>query len=65
MRKQSTHLTYLNYVDSFSYAHNQGCTDAESHIAEATKFCTVASNIYGSSVWNLFHITHLAHIILR
>jgi hypothetical protein len=65
MRKQNRHLVYLNYDDSFNDVYNQGCTYAESHIAGATKFLTVASNIYGPSVWNLFHTTHLApkHLI--
>jgi len=49
----------------FNDAYNQGCTDAESHIAGATKFRTVASTIYRLSVWNLFHITHLAAKNLR
>jgi len=65
MRKQNTHLLYLNYDENFNDAYNQGCTDAESHIVGATKFRTVASNIYGPLVWNLFHITHLAPKNLR
>jgi len=31
----------------------------------ATKFCTVAPNICGSSVWTLLHVTILAPRILR
>jgi hypothetical protein len=65
MRKQNTHLLYLNYDDSFNYAYNQGCTDAESHIVGATKFRTVASSIYGLLVWNLVRITHLTPKYLR
>jgi len=65
MRKQNTHLLYINYDDTFNEAYNQACTDAESHIAGAAKLRTVASKIYGPSVWNLFHITPLAPKNLR
>jgi hypothetical protein len=31
----------------------------------ATKYCTLALNICGSSGWNLLHVTLLAPILLR
>jgi hypothetical protein len=34
-------------------------------VSRATKFCNVESNICGSSVWNLPHVTFLAPRILR
>jgi hypothetical protein len=34
------------------------------HVTAATEFGTIASNIYVSSVWKLFHITIRAHGIL-
>jgi hypothetical protein len=34
-------------------------------VPAATKFCTVATNICGISLRNLFHVTHLAPGILR
>jgi len=34
-------------------------------VARATKFCTVVPNIYASSVWNWFHVIHLAPRRLR
>jgi hypothetical protein len=43
----------------------QGCTNPGRRVARATKFCMVATNICGSSVWNLLHFTLLASRILR
>jgi hypothetical protein len=34
-------------------------------VARATRHCVVATNIFGSAVWILFHVTLLAHRILR
>jgi hypothetical protein len=39
--------------------------DVQILIAVATKFCTLASNIFGPFVWNLPHDTLLAPNILR
>jgi len=43
----------------------RGCTHPTSQIAQVTKFCMVAHNICGTSVWNLFHVTLLAPRILK
>ena len=43
----------------------QGYTNTGSQVAQATKFGLVMPNIYGSSVWNLLHITLLVPRILR
>jgi hypothetical protein len=43
----------------------QGCTNAGRQDAVANKFCTMALNICGSSVWNLGHVTFLAPSILK
>ena len=42
-----------------------GCTNLGCRIAQATKFCTVAPNNCGSSIWNLFHVTRLSPRNLR
>lgn len=47
------HILYQRFT-------NTGC-----QVAAATKFCTVATNIYGSSVWNLLHVDLLASRILK
>ena len=44
---------------------NQGCTNLRCHAAQPTKFCTVAPNVCGSSVWHLLHVTILVSRILR
>ena len=50
------HLPYiLQNFEPFYY----GCTNSRHQVAMATKFCTVVSNIFGSSVWNLLHVTFL------
>jgi len=43
----------------------QGCTNPGDQVTVVTKFCTVASNICGPSVWYLLHVTLLAPTILR
>jgi hypothetical protein len=42
----------------------QGCKTFWLEVTWATKFCMVATDICGSSEWNLFHVTLLAPIIL-
>ena len=44
---------------------HQGCTNPGCQVAWATKFYTVAPNIRGSLVRNLFHVTLLATKNLR
>ena len=39
--------------------------DLRLQVVLASKFCTVAPNICGTSVWNLLHVTFLAPRILR
>jgi len=43
----------------------EGCKNPLGQVAVATKFCVVASNICGFSVWTLLHVTVLAPRILR
>ena len=43
----------------------QGYTNPGRQVTRTTKFCAVAPNIFGSSVWNLLHVTILAPRILR
>jgi hypothetical protein len=43
----------------------QGFTNPGRQPVLGTKFCTVAPNIGGSSVWNLLYVTLLAPRILR
>jgi len=42
----------------------KGYTNLGHQVAQKSKFCTVASNICGFSVWSLFHVTLLAPKIL-
>jgi hypothetical protein len=35
---------------------NQGCTDPGHEVAHANKFCNVANNILGPSIWDRFHV---------
>jgi len=35
----------------------RGCTNPSSQVVQGTEFCTVASNICGSSQWKFLHIT--------
>jgi hypothetical protein len=42
-----------------------GCTNPWHQVAVATKFRTVAHNTFGSSIWNLLHVTILVTRILR
>ena len=37
----------------------QGCINRGARVVLTTKFCPVASNICGSSLWNLLHVTPL------
>jgi len=43
----------------------QRCTQPGRQVAMAVKFCTVAADICGDSMWNLLHVTLLASRILR
>lgn len=43
----------------------QGCTNPWHQVAMATKFCTVAPNIFGSSVWHFLRVVLIASRILR
>jgi len=43
----------------YTIAQGRGCTHPRRQVAVATKLCTVAPNICGSSVWNLLQITLL------
>jgi hypothetical protein len=43
----------------------QGCTNPGRLAAVATKLCTVAPNVCGSSVWELFHVSCLVPRILK
>lgn len=43
----------------------QACTNPGRQVPMATKFCTVAPNICGSSVWNLFRVAFLTPNILK
>jgi hypothetical protein len=44
---------------------NVTACNTDSQVARTTKFCTVAPNICGSSVWNFLHVTILVPRILR
>ena len=39
----------------------QGCTNPRNQVTWVTKFCMVAPNICGSSVWYMFYIIPVAH----
>ena len=43
----------------------QGCTNPYRKVAVASKVCTVAPNICGSSVWKLLYVTSLGLRIFR
>jgi len=47
------------------WAITQGCTNSECLVSVAIRRYTVASDICGSLVWNLLHITLLLPTILR
>jgi hypothetical protein len=49
---------YFSYL--FQDGPEQGYTNPWCHITMVCKLCKVATNICGSSVWNLFHVTILA-----
>jgi len=42
-----------------------GYVNYRCQVVRATNFCTVLPNICVLSIWNLFHVTHLAPKILR
>lgn len=44
---------------------SQGRTNPGQRAAHATKFCIMAPNICGPSVWNLIHVTLLTLTIFR
>jgi hypothetical protein len=46
-------------------SYTQGCTNLWRQAAMGTKFCTLALNICGSSVWNMLHVSLLTPRILR
>jgi hypothetical protein len=52
-------------IEKIKYSFIQGCTNSRLQVALPTKFCKVAPNICGSSVWNLLHVMLLALKILR
>jgi hypothetical protein len=43
----------------------QECINPGRQVVVATKFCTLTPNIFGSSVWNMLHVTILVPKILR
>ena len=47
------------------YYCNAGMHKSQYQITVVTKFCRVACNICGSSVWNFLHVTFLVCRILR
>jgi hypothetical protein len=68
------HIKLLNHKYSYFqscrvgdsyYAVGQGCTNNGCQVSEVTKFCVMTRNIYGSSGWNLLHVTLLSPRILR
>jgi hypothetical protein len=44
---------------------NQGCINPAKQVTWPNKFCVVAPNICGSSVWKLLYVTHLVPRIFR
>lgn len=54
----------FTYISMKKHATDQRCTNPGHQVAVVPKFGTVASNIYGRSVWNFLHGTHLAPRIL-
>jgi hypothetical protein len=42
-----------------THVSTQGCTNCGWKVAPATKFCAMAPNICGSSVWNFLHVNFL------
>jgi hypothetical protein len=53
-------LQYLTCFTSPFCLLGQELTNSSRQVARATTFFTMAPNIYGSSVWNLLHVTLLA-----
>ena len=44
---------------------NHSCTNPRHRVTQANKFCTLAPNVCGSSVWNCLYVSLLAPGILR
>jgi hypothetical protein len=44
---------------------DQRCTNSRRQVAMAIKFCAVAPNICGASLWKLLHVTFLMLRFLR
>ena len=53
------HIVYK--IIGFLY---QVCTNPRRQCTRTTKICTVALNVFGPTVWNFLHVTHLAPRIL-
>ena len=62
MRDLVTNFYQTEFPD---VAARQGWINPGRQLASATKFCMVATNICGPSVWNLLLVTLLAPRILR
>ena len=45
--------------------YDQMCANSGRQVRRFSKFCTVAPNMCGSSVWNLLHVSLLTSSILR
>ena len=60
----STTLERINIRNVSMNCVDQGCANPGDHVVRATKLCTVALNICGSSVWYVLHPTFLASWIL-
>jgi hypothetical protein len=45
--------------------HQQGCTNSGHQFTMATKFCTLAADVCGSSLRKFLYVSFLAHRILR
>jgi hypothetical protein len=62
---QAPHVSPLPRKENQPHGLQQGCTNIGQNVAVATKFFTLAPNVYGSSEWNLLHITQLTSRISR
>lgn len=51
-----TYSSVFSIIKPFDI-YDQGCTNPGCQAAQATKFCTVTPNIYGSRVKNVLHLT--------
>jgi hypothetical protein len=52
------------YIDTYTHARTQGCANPGREVTGTAKFCTVAPNILGFSIWIYLHVTLLALWIL-